>query len=538
MRPLKIAVFADDGQVQKFARDALDAVEGCDAVTVFSCTNTHRRKQAVRHGLYYALNLLSIRNPETRGVPVSGGTKRVAEMIAFESEYEGVWQKLPDHVIERLREGGFDVILKFGLGLLRVPPPEMLSAPILSYHHGDPDHYRGRPAGFWEMIDGHPVMGQIVQAIGNKLDAGRVLAFAETKVHAHSYKATLVESFRHSPLIINQAIRNALAGVSLPKPCDGRNFRLPSNLRVARFLLRMARKAAGRLVYGAFFEKKWSVSLAPAPDAGVAGLFGGAPFPPAREWQTLEAAPAYTFYADPFFSAHPPGLLVEAMNRRTGLGEIVLIEDEEHIAVSGFGGHASYPFTFPYDGGQVVIPETSDWSPLIAYRIEGGRMVPVLTLDLPGGRDLLDPTFLEHDGRVYLFGNLASTGSHALNLWTAEAIDAPFSLHPASPLLVSPRGGRMGGAILREGGRLIRIGQDFEAGYGDGLCAFEIEELSEAGYRERPLGTLTLGDRSGPHTLNVQGNMILFDWYREKFALGAGLRRWRARRAVRPPGQA
>jgi len=533
VKPLKVAVFADAGQVQKFARDALDAVEGCDEVTVFSCSNTHRRKQAVRHGFYYALNLLSVRNAETRGVPVGGGAKGIADTVEFESEYDGVWQRLPADMVARLREGGFDVILKFGLGLLRVPPAGELPVPILSYHHGDPDHYRGRPAGFWETADGKGVMGQIVQVIGNKLDAGRVVAFAETKVHAHSYKATLVEAFRHSPLIINQAIRNAIGGVSLDKPCNGRNCRLPSNLTVARFLLRMGKKKAGRLVYGALYEKKWQVSLAPAPSSGAAALFDGSPFPGRDAWQTIETASQYTFYADPFFSSRPPGLLVEALSRRTGLGEIVLIEDELHRRVSDFSGHASYPATFGDGAEQLVIPETASWLPATAFRSEGDRLVPAFALDLPAGRTILDPTLVTHGGRVYLFGNLNDVGSNILYLWSATAIDAPFEPHPASPILVSPRGGRMGGSILRDGDRLIRLGQDFEGGYGDGLRAFEIEALSESEYRERPIGYLGLDGVSGPHTLNVQGGMLLFDWYRESFSLGAGLRRFRARRATK-----
>ncbi len=533
MKPLKVAVFADAGQVQKFARDALDAVEDCDAVTVFSCTNTHRRKQAVRHGLYYALNLLSVRNPESGSVPVGAGAKGIAATVEFESEYDGVWQRLPAPIIAQLRDGGFDVILKFGLGLLHVPPAEDLPTPILSYHHGDPDHYRGRPAGFWETADGKGVMGQIVQVIGNKLDAGRVVAFAETKVHAHSYKATLVECYRHSPLIINQAIRNAIAGVSLDKPSNGRNCQLPSNWAVAGFALRMARKKAGLLIYSDFYEKRWQVSLALAPSGGAAALFGTTPFPGQDGWQTIETASQYTFYADPFFSSRPPGLLVEALSRRTGLGELVLIEDELHRRVSVFGGHFSYPATFGDGAEQLVIPETASWLPVTAFRSEGNKLVPAFALDLPTGRTLLDPTLLAHNGRVYLFGNLNDVGANVLYLWSAPALDAPFELHPASPILVSPRGGRMGGSILRDGERLIRLGQDFEGGYGDGLRAFEIETLSASEYRERPIGNLGLAGVSGPHTLNEQGGMLLFDWYRESFAPGAGLRRFRARRATK-----
>ena len=73
-----------------------------------------------------------------------------------------------------------DAIVKFGLGLLRVPDRTVLPIPILSFHHGDPGAYRGRPAGFWELIEGASFVGQVVQILRNRLDAGRVVAFAGT----------------------------------------------------------------------------------------------------------------------------------------------------------------------------------------------------------------------------------------------------------------------------------------------------------------------------------------------------------------------
>jgi hypothetical protein len=522
---MKVAVFVDAGQVQRFLRDALDAVEGCEEVSVFSCTNTRTRKKPFRHGAYYALNLLTVRNQWTRAVPVSGTTKRIAETVEFESDYDGIWQVLPADVIARLREGAFDVVLKFGLGLMRVPSPEALPAPILSYHHGDPDHYRGRPAGFWEMAAGEPVMGQIVQAIGNRLDAGRVLACAETKVFAHSWRATLVQSYRHSPLIINEAIRNALRGAALPKPCSGRNYRLPGNWTVARFTAAMLLRAARRLAYGAFAEKRWQVSLAPAPENPAAALAEGRLVPPPARWRTLETAPGYTFYADPFFGERPGAILVEALRASSGLGEIVRVEGAEHRRISPPGGHFSYPAGLFADGRMVVVPETASWSPPTRYALTGEGLEALGPLDLHPPERVSDPTLIEHKGRFYLFGNIARIGPGALYLWSADSLEGRFAPHPASPILVSPRGARMGGSVLRVGERLVRFGQDFRFGYGDGLLAFEILTLSPQAYRERPLGEIRFTDRRGPHTLNVGGGELLFDWYRDAFAPFAGVRR-------------
>lgn len=532
VKPLRVAVFADAGHVQRFGLDVIDAVEGCDQISVFSCTNTVTKKRPVKHGAYYALNLLAIRSTLTASVPIARSSKRIAETVEFETPYEGAWQRLPPEIVDRLRGGGFDVILKFGMGLLRVPPPEELPVPILSYHHGDPDHFRGRPAGFWEIRQGQPVIGQIVQVIGNKLDAGGVVAFAETKVQPHSYKATLAEAYRHSPLLINQAIRNAIAGVTLDKPSKGKNYRLPSNFQVAGFAATMAGRTLRRLAYGAVFEKKWHVSTAPV--ASIAALIEGGAFPPESRWTTPKVAPGFSFYADPFFSASPDGLLVEALNARTGLGEIVFVgADGEQAKVSDQAGHLSYPATITLDGRDYVVPESASFSAPQVCELEGGKLVPQFPLDIEGATHVLDPTLIEQGGRLYLFGNIKTVGSNTLWLWSADRIDGRFTVHPASPIRMTPEGSRMGGNLLRLGDRLIRFGQDFRSSYGDGLIAFEVEELTPATYRERAIGRIALTDRKGPHTLNFRDGEILFDWYRDRFAPGAGVRRFAAKLAKR-----
>lgn len=531
MAELRIAVIADGDSVPRFGLEALDAVRGADEIALFSCTNTRTRRNVRRHGLYYALNMATVRNRMTRQVPLSEGRKRIASVTTFASGWDGAWQTLPADIVERL--SGYDVVVKFGMGLLRIPPPESLPVPILSFHHGDPDRYRGRPAGFWEIWEGAPAMGQIVQILGNRLDAGAVVAFAETHVYPHSYRATLLESYRHSRLLLDPAIRNALEGKALPKPCTGRNYRLPSNLTVARFLLRMARRWLARAFYGLAREKSWQVSVVPAPAERLAEVACGAAFPATGEWRTIPVDPDYTFYADPFFSSAPPGILVEALSRRTGLGEIVLVAGGRHARVSDGPGHFSYPCTIAAGGIELVVPEISGWSPPRAYRIEDGRLRETAALDVEGAERLVDPTLFQHEGRLYLFASPPEAGTNILCLWSAESIDAPFRLHPASPVLVSPRGGRMAGAVRETGGRLLRFGQDGTRAYGDGILAFEIEALTPTDYRERPIGTIRFADRRGPHTLNARDGEWLFDWYVDRLSPLAGVRRLRAIRRER-----
>jgi hypothetical protein len=533
---LKIAVIVDGGHVQRFARDVVDAVRDCDEITILSCTNTRFRRNALRHAGYYALNLAALRNPLTRPVPIAGSSKLIVETVDFQSGWDGAWQTLPDEIVARITDGGFDVVLKFGMGLLRIPPEQRLPVPILSYHHGDPDHYRGRPAGFWETLEGAPVMGQIVQILANRLDAGKVVAFAETRVLPHSYRGTLIESYRHSPLLINEAIRNAVARSALPKVSGGRNYRLPSNLQVLRFLAGMVLSYVRRLFYGALSEKTWDVSVAPL-EAEVTAMLADGSFPPPSAWRTLKKPRQYVFYADPFFSDDPEGILVEALNRRTGAGEIVLVTGEDDRRVSPGGGHFSYPGTLATAEGQLIVPEIAQWSAPKAYRLEGGVMRDAGALRVEGGARIADPTLIEEGGWTYLFGSPSDLGTNVLWLWVARSVGDVFRPHPMNPLRISPRGSRMAGGLIRTGRRLIRLGQSFERSYGDGLYAFEVLELTPERYAEAPIGQIRFRDRRGPHTLNLREGEMVFDWYRDRLAPLAGVRRLRARLRRRSTGR-
>lgn len=519
VKKLRLAVITDDGMIPEFARRALAEVASCEDIYLLSCTNRQAKRRPFRHAFYYLLNLLSIRNSLTRPVPVETAGKRVVDFLRFEALEEGGWQRLPPDVVAWLRETAPDAILKFGMNLLRVP--EELTAPILSYHHGNPEYYRGRPAGFYELLHDRPVLGQMVQIIGNRLDAGTVVAFAETKVHRHSYRATLVEAFRHSPLLLAPAISNAIAGCAVRPSGTGRNYRLPSNGTVLRFTLKLLAAKLRRAGYGAFWEKAWRVSFAPAANADAAPHL---PIVKPDHWTTLPNAPGCRFLADPFFSKEQGGILVEALNVERGMGEILLWNGDGYQRVLELPGHVSYPATTLISGREVFVPEIASWSGPRAYGYLDGAVRELAQFKIPGREPVLDPTLVQHEGRLYLFGNVRRY-PNALFLWSAASMEEEFVRHPASPVLISPQGARMGGAVWEAEGRLYRLGQSWLSSYGDGLFCFRIEQLSAADYQEAPLGELRFGDRKGPHTLNKQDQRLVFDWYLERFSLTAGLRR-------------
>ncbi len=527
---MRIGVIVDDMAVAAWQARAHEMLPPDTEFSLYNCTNTRPGKRRIRHALYYALNLAAIRNRMTRSGPVGDLGGRIVARTDFRADDEGAWQRLADDLLARIAEDRPAAIVKFGMNLLRIPPE--LTAPILSYHHGDPEAYRGRPAGFYELLHGRRTMGQIVQILSNRLDAGTVVAFAETKVHPHSYRATLVEAYRASPLLLGRAIDAAVRGEVLAKNVEGKVYRLPGNGAVFRFCLETTRAAAARLAYGALREKRWQVSTAAAaPEAVLGG------FPPRPAWRTLPCPRGYTFLADPFFAPGGAGILAEALHAASGKGEILHFRGSEPpLRLSDPTRHYSYPASVEEEGRHFIVPETAFWSPAHAYETRPGGWGEGRELDVPGRPQLIDPTLFRQRGDVYLFANGLDEGSGILRLWRAPSLFARFEEHPASPVLISPAGARMAGEIVAlPGGRPMRLGQDDSGGYGDGLLVFAIDALDPETYRERPAGSLRFQGVKGPHTLNFRQGTALFDWYCEALTPFAGLRRLRGR-LHRPSG--
>lgn len=527
---LRIGVIVDRYMLARWQADALHKLAREADLLVYSCNSTKQAPRRLKHANYYLLNLFTVRNRMTRRIPWQADlpVERVGE---FDAAQEGNWQQLPPELIEQLRGDRLDAIIKFGMGLLRVPPEDELPIPILSYHHGDPTSFRGRPAGFYEMLAGAPIMGQVVQRLSNNLDAGDIVAFAETKVAAHSYRSTLIESYRHSPAILKRAITNCLEGQSWRPEHWGKNYRLPSNIAVLKFVLKQWRHALARLFYGLFKEKEWNVATV-AIDSDVSVDSVVRSLSQRGQWRTVPLPQGYRFLADPFF--HPDGgLLVEGLNSRSSRGEILHLDGEEVRRISDRGGHYSYPATC-FDGKQWhIFPEISEWSSAEAFVLGSNSLARPTKLRLPGRPALLDPTPFHHEGMLYLFANLAKDGPTVLRLWTADRLAGDFAEHPSSPIRISPHGSRMAGGIFSMDGDLVRVGQDLRRGYGDGLGLFRITQLDAKRYDEELIRDFRFDHCKGPHTLNLKEGCAAFDFYVEGFSVLAGIRRLIERRAAR-----
>ena len=464
---LRLAILVDRLRLALWQADALAMLPADTEVFVYSCTNGAARPGRLRHGLYRALGRVDL----TSLVPVRGALPNAGAIREFALS----GGHLPAGLAETIAGDRPDAILWFGPDSLRLPPAAQLCAPVIFYDHG-------QAPGFHATVRGRPTVGQAVRILADGPNSGPV-ASAETKVHPHSYRATLREAYRHARLLLPAAIRNARGGRVPDHDGEGRGDPLPGNAAVLRLILLTAMRKVARIAYGAFVLKERQTSIArSAPEAGL---------PPPEAWRTLPIPDGYRFLADPFFHPRGDGILAEAMHGGSGKGEILHVGGGGVVSLSDPAHHHSYPLTVAEGGVDYLLPEIADWSSPRLFRLGAGEMTdagPLAMKEEAGG--LLDPTLVRSDGTWFLFANRAVEGNNVLRLWWSETLQGPYEEHPESPVRISPLGARMGGAVFESGGSRMRPGQDFSRRYGDGLVIFRIEELSRTGYRETPAGTM------------------------------------------------
>ena len=520
---LRAALLVDNLQIARWQLEALNvAQESIDLVLILNCKNTSNKKNYLKNFFYYALNLFTLKNSLTKRVLIN---LEQTEVVDFESIYKGAWQSFPSEVYDALDIGRVDLVIKFGMSLLRLDEHQKMP-PILSFHHGNPSKYRGRPAGFYEILNREKSIGIIVQSLSNKLDAGEIYAYAETKIVNYSYKKTALNFYSNSAPLLKKAIVNLTNQAPIQTSVDGKNYRLPSNYKVVSFLLLLCINAIKKVSYGLFFEKRWNIATSPNNLSlnESKELFS-------KLFKEVPIQEKYNFYADPFYSEDGKKIRIEALDNITGLGDIIEVDTENysHQRVLLSGEHFSYPCSFMHDGEEYLLPEVASHS--AQYLIAFNKIDEKYYLKGLEDKRIVDATLHLKDGKAYLFFGENNAAHTVLNLWIADSPFGEFKPHPMNPVVISPSFARMGGKIIIYKGKTLRFGQNNSGEYGESISVMQITALSEQNYKEVEIGKITIDEFSGPHSIGFNSDMseILIDYYSNKFSLFAGVRRIKAR---------
>ncbi len=520
---MRAALIVDNLHLDKWQLDALNAsTSSIEIVLILNCQNTKTKKNYLKNFLYYILNIFTLKNHFTKRESFNFPD---ATVISFDSIYKGAWQSLTEKIYQELENPSIDVVIKFGMSLLSLDETKKLP-PILSYHHGDPSKYRGRPAGFYEILNNEKTIGIIIQSICNRLDAGEIYAFAESKIVNFSYKKTALNFYSNSVPLLGEAIRNLSKKNKLDIKVDGKNYRLPSNTKVFIFLLVLLLNAFKKVIYGLFFEKKWKVAtikntLNLIEEEKLSSL----------EFNEVPIDDKFNFYADCFFSEDGKKIRVEALDKRSGLGDILELETTNHAnqKVLMSGKHFSYPCSFLYKDKEYLLPEVASHS--AQYFCEPNKIHEKFYIKGIEKKRIVDATLHQQNGKWFLFFGDSQNAHTILNLWISDSPFDVFEPHPKNPIVINPSVARMGGKLLSHRGRILRFGQNNSGDYGESLAIIEITNLSDENYHEVKLGSLTIDNYNGPHSISFKPDMteVLIDYYSNKFSFFAGVRRIRSR---------
>lgn len=235
--------------------------------------------------------------------------------------------------------------------------------------------------------------------------------------------------------------------------------------------------------------------------------------------------PCDRFWADPFPWFHDGRnfVFVEELPFSTGKGHISVIEFdgggrvERHLPVLTLPWHLSYPYLFDWDGELWMLPEAGHSGRLTLYRCKAfpDRWEEAAVL-LEGVRTV-DPTLIAHDGRWWLFVNIAPVGARIdddLHLYFADSPLGPFQPHPKNPVRTNPVGARPAGTPFWRDGVLYRPAQDCGVVYGLRTVVNRVTVMTTEAYAEVPFAAIEPGWKPGvlrTHTLSVRGDWRAVD---------------------------
>ncbi len=439
-------------------------------------------------------------------------------------------QRFQEADLCRVRQMNLDVLIRFGFNILRGEILQAARYGVWSYHHGDNEFYRGGPPCFWEMEEGNPITGVTLQVLTEDLDAGRILYkgfFATEK--GLSWSRNRVQPYWGASTFVIQKLRQlhehgwecVQSEMLPPAPYRGkaRLYTAPTNGQMLRWLGRSLARGAVSLGSNPL-RRLWIGHWALAVHRGSRVDVTAGPAVDLSRFCWIQW-PRGHFYADPFLFRQQgkPWVSFEDYDYAAKCGSIVCAE------VLAYGGisetacalqrpyHLSYPCIFRVGEEIYMAPETRAHGTVEMYRCKR----------FPGDWELVkvflqssavDTTVWSEGGTHWFFVTLREPRGGGLQLWLFYSTDilGHWTSHPSNPISTDVCRSRGGGAIYREGERLIRPSQDCSGNYGRSFTLNEILVLNREEYRERPYATVEAPQGMiGTHTYSRLDDIEMID---------------------------
>jgi hypothetical protein len=406
-----------------------------------------------------------------------------------------------DDAITEIEHWNLDVILRFGFSIIPRAVCACARYGVWSYHHGDPDSYPGGPPLFWEIYDGAPVSGTVLQRLREEPDAGDLIYRSFSATDPISLHRSRTRTYWKSAEFVVRKLRDAYRDGELSVLQRGDRagpkaiiHHTPTNRQMLGFGWRVMARVARKKARKALTREQWFIAYQRRE--------GGLPTAETFRTANVLVPPRDRFYADPCLVEWGGSsyLFFEEFGFREQKGVVSYCQltpdgrltRPEIVLTRPY--HISYPFVFFVGDEAYMLPETGANRAIELYRASSFPNEWALEAVLMSDIWAVDPTLIEHEGRYWLFTNVAVEGASQMDelfLFSAGSPRGPWKPHPRNPVVSDVRCARPSGRpFFDQNGSLIRPSQDCSGFYGSAIVFSRIEELSESAYRETPVGRL------------------------------------------------
>lgn len=385
-----------------------------------------------------------------------------------------------------------DVILRFGFRILKGGILTLARFGVWSYHHSDPDRYRGGPPFFYEILHRDPISGAVLQKINNQIDSGTVLCKGAFKTSLHSYRETANNVLYGSAVYVNKVVNELVTGnttkIDQP-PLQNKHLqvnKIPENVKFITFCARMLTERLNFHFTESVLADYWNVGTADlTPEKVVkSGLISDVKWLPEQRDSSYIADPFPVFtynetkvYCEKYIYKQSKGCIAE-VDIKSGNSRSVL--SSEH--------HYSYPFLLRDNGNLYMLPECISSNRLMLYRYNEKTVTWVKHSVLIEGQQIVDPTILQFNGLWWLFCTIGGSYSNVqLHIYHASELTGPYTQHICNPVKTNVSSVRPAGPFFNVENELYRPAQDCSQTYGGAIVVNRVEKLSVDEYVETPV---------------------------------------------------
>ncbi len=437
---------------------------------------------------------------------------KAPKIISVSTHKKGIKTVLDEEEQSKIEDLHLDFILRFGFGIIGGKILDLAKHGVWSFHHGDPQEFRGGPPCFWEFLYGKKSSGFMLQKLNEELDAGEIIQEGRLAVWQHSFFSHISRVFELStdlPFLASRKIH--LNGTLKTRRISkkGKLYKVPGNGDVARFHIKALFGKLNFHYTQLFKGEVWNIGIANALNKTEDKTY-------VSQIKWMKEAPKTEYYADPFWSDNDDIYFEHYDYRKlkAHLSKAVYKNESWSSPVSILSKkfHLSYPFTQNHEGKNYLLPEQYQSDRVDLYQLTGNSIEKTSTL-IKG--QWVDSTLINCNERWWLFASPQAYSNECLYLFYADQIEGPYQAHALNPVKIDIRSARSGGKPYHENGQLIRPSQNSENGYGSSLKLNHIKVLSPTEYEEEEITEIFPDPKSkyneALHTFSKKGSKYVID---------------------------